>query len=197
MGKQAFLLSASRIGILVLVGCACGVLLGQASTRSQLAAALDSWSDRAGTRGAILKITHDPVPLLASIATTKDDPDVRRLHAIAILATFKTERSKQALDQLADDPNPKCRCAALQSMAELESRGAIPVLIRKLDDQAVCMEAASTDPPEEHDVYVSDEAVRLLEHITGQSTATESVGGHRATRPWRKWWAAQQRASGK
>ena len=189
-------MSVSRETVLLfLVGCAFRVVLGQPPVRSQVETALDSWSDRTEARDAVLKVTGDPVPVLGSIAGSKDSPDTRRFHAIALLATFKTEDSEHALNRLAEDLNPKCRCAALRSLAELETRRALPVLIRKLDDQAVCMENASTDPPEGRAVYVSDEAVRLLEQITGQSFAPGWVKGHRTTQPWRKWWA-EQRVSG-
>jgi HEAT repeat protein len=152
----------SRAVILFLLSCAFGVAAGQTSRRSQVEAAIDSWSDRAGTRDAIVKITRDPVTVLATIAKSNRQPEIRRSHAIALLGTFKGASSEHALDQLADDGNPKYRCLALQSIAELKSHSALPVLIRKLDDQAVCMKAVSTDPAEEHQVYVSDEAVRLL-----------------------------------
>jgi hypothetical protein len=54
------------------------------------------------------------------------------------------------------------------------------------------MKAVSTDPAEEHQVYVSDEAVRLLEQITGQSLDKEATNGHRSTKPWKDWWAKQK-----
>ena len=181
-----------RIVIFCLLGCVCNVVMGQMSVRSQVEAALDSWSSRENTRDAILKINHDPLSVLIAIANSKREPEVRRSHAIALLATFKEARSERALDQLADDSSPKYRCLALHSLAEQQSHSVLPVLIRKLDDQAVCMKAVSTDPAEEQEVYVSDEAVRLLEQITGQSFDQETTIGHRATKPWKEWWAKQK-----
>jgi HEAT repeat protein len=134
--------------------------------RSQVEAALDSWSSRDSARDAISKISHDPLSALIAISKSKREPEVRRSRAIALLATFKVASSEHALDRLADDSDPKYRCLALHSIAELKSHSALPVLIRKLDDHAVCMKAVSTDPAEEHKVYVSDEAVRLLEQTT-------------------------------
>ena len=162
------------------------------SSRSQVEAALDSWSGRASTRDAILKITRDPVPALIGIAKSKRGSELRTAHAINLLATFKTQQSEHALGQIAKDGTPKFRCLALQALSELNSRHAIPVLINKLYDHAVCMTIVSTDPPKENGVYVSDEAVRLLEQITGQSFDQDSTDGHRATKPWKEWWAARK-----
>ena len=181
-----------RIVILCLLVSASDIVLGQTPVRSQIEAALDSWSSRANTRDAILKVSQDPLPVLIAISKSRHESDARRSHAIALLATFRAPLSGSALEQLTDDSNPKYRCLALQSIVELKSRSAVPVLIGKLDDQAVCMKSVSTDPGEEHQVYVSDEAVRLLEQVTGQSFDKESTSGHLATKPWKDWWAEQK-----
>src|ERR1700734_2632140 len=127
-----------RIVILCLLVSASNIVLAQTSVRSQIEAALDAWSSRANTRDAILKVSQDPLPVLIAIAKSRHEPDVRRSHAIALLATFTAPLSGTALEQLTDDTNPKYRCLALQSIVELKSRSALPVLIRKLDDRAVC-----------------------------------------------------------
>jgi HEAT repeat protein len=189
-------LNLQRVVILVLLSCASGSAAAQTSPRSQVGAAIDSWSDHAGKREEITKITRDPVTLLAAIAKSSRQPDVRRSHAIALLATFKEPSSEHVLNQLVDDRNPKYRCLALQSLTELEARGAVPALVRKLNDQAVCMKTVSTDPAQDHDVYVSDEAGRLLEQLSGQSFEQKSANGHRGTKPWKEWWA-KQKASAK
>jgi hypothetical protein len=185
-----------RLVILCLLVSASDIVLGQTSVRSQIEAALDSWSSRANTRDAILKVSQDPLPVLIAISKSRRESDVRRSHAIALLATFKSPKSGYALEQLSDESNPKYRCLALQSIVELKSRSAAAVLVRKLDDQAVCMKSVSTDPGEERQVYVSDEAVRLLEQITGQSFDKDSTGGHLATKPWKDWWAKQNTTAG-
>lgn len=178
--------------ILFVLACVLGAAAGQTSPQSQVEAAIDSWSDRAGTREEITKLTVDPVSILAIIARSSSQPEVRRSHAIALLGTFKVASSERVLRQLADDENPVYRCLALQSLVELKARDALPVLVGKLNDQAVCMKITSTDPAREGDVYVSDEAVRLLEQVTGQSFEQESAGGHRATKPWKEWWTKQR-----
>ncbi len=189
--KGKTLVIVRRVTIWLLLGSAFAGGLGQTSPLSRVEAALDSWSDRTGTRDAILKINHNPVLALITIAESKQQPEIRRSHAIALLGIFKTAGSEHALGELANDSNPKYRCLALQSLAELKSERSLSVLITKLDDQAVCMKTVSTDPAEEHDVYVSDEAVRLLEQITRQSFGQGSSGGHRATKPWKEWWSKQ------
>jgi hypothetical protein len=164
--------------------------------RSQVEGVLDSWSDREHTRRAILKLSLDPLPALVSIAKSDRESEIRRTRAIALLGTFGEAPSEHALDDLTDDRNPKYRCLAIQSLAELKPPSTVPMLIRKLDDRDVCMKTISTDPAEEHDVFVSDEAVRLLEQITGQSFDQESTSSHRGTRAWKTWWASRQRRSG-
>ncbi len=189
-------MSVRLIVMLCLLVSAFNIVSGQTSVRSQIEAALDSWSGLDNTREAILKVSQDPLPALIAISKSRHESDNRRSHAIALLATFTAPLSGSALEQLTDDSNPKYRCLALQSIVELKSRSAVPVLIRKLDDRAVCMKSISTDPGEERQVYVSDEAVSLLEQVTGQSFDKESTGGHSATKPWKDWWAKQNRTGG-
>ena len=162
------------------------MFIGQ--TTPQVSSALDSWSGRSETREAILKVNTNPVPDLIAIASSERQLEIRRFHSIELLATFKTPQSEKALVQLTNDPNPKCRCAALRSITELNPVSALPFLIRRLDDTAVCMKTISTDPAEAQNLYVSDEAVRLLERITGKSFGGQSIDGHSATQPWKEWW---------
>jgi len=180
-----------RTAILYFLSGLFNIVVAETAARSQIEAALDSWSTRESTRVAILKISQHPVSLLIAISKSAREPGLRRLHAIALLGTFQTGESENALSQLSDDRDAQYRCLALHSIAELKSQKTLPVLIRKLDDHAVCMKEVSTDPAEEHSIYVSDEAVRLLVLITGQSFSQETTGAHRATKPWKEWWAKQ------
>jgi hypothetical protein len=165
----------------------------QTTSRSDIGSAIDSWQSLASTRDSILKIGRDPLPALASIANSKDESVIRRTHAIELLATFHDTRAEAGLTQVTNDRDPTFRCLGLQSLVELKSRDAIPTLINKLGDHDTCMKMNSTDPPRRYNVYVSDEAVRLLELVTGQSFDPTFVYGHRKTEPWKKWWR-QQRA---
>jgi hypothetical protein len=172
--------------------CFVGSSGGQTSVDSSVRRALDAWTGRDSVRSEILKITATPVPLLTAIAKSKEEPASRRSRTISLLATFPTAETRTALAHLTDDESPEIRCFALRSLVEVESQNAIRVLINKLDDDAVCMKRISTDPPREDEVYVSDEAVRLLEIVTRKTLGTESRSGHRATLPWKEWWSKQQ-----
>jgi hypothetical protein len=187
-------MTLSRSPVAILLACLLNVS-GLATTRSQIEAALDSWSGRPKTRLAVLEITRDPIPSLAIIAQSPRESYSRRMHSISLLATFKARESETALVQIAKHAGPEFRCVALQALAELDPQRAIPVLIRKLDDHSICMRMASTDPAAVLDVYVSDEAVRLLELTTGQSFGAESIEGHRSIRPWKDWWTSKRSKS--
>ncbi|HZR32726.1 MAG TPA: HEAT repeat domain-containing protein [Terriglobales bacterium] len=184
-----------RIAILCLLGSTLNLGVCQTSVQSQVESILDSGSSRSETRDLILKISDHPVPVLLSIAQSTGESHVRRTRAINLMAAFKTEESERALAEIAEHGNARLRCSALQAFVELKSRDAIPMLIKKLDDQAVCMQTVETDPARQYDVYVSDEAVRLLEQITRQSFGEKSADGHRATKPWKEWWSKQGAAS--
>lgn len=134
----------------------------------------------------------DGLRVLLSIATDVHQPYLRRWHAVFLLGTFDNRESADALSVITNDKSPLFRCYALQSIASLSERRAVPVLIGKLDDVSVCMGLSVTDPAREFDVYVSDEAVRLLELVTGQRFEKQPKGlatSHRATKRWKKWWA--------
>lgn len=180
-----------RIAILCLLSCALDFGVCQTTARSQVESVLDSGPGREKSHELVSKISDDPVPLLMSIAQSKGSY-VRRTRAIYLLAMFKTEESEQALTELVVRGSPEFRCPALQAFVELKSRDAIPLLMRSLDDHAVCMRVALSDPARQRDVYVSDEAVRLLEQVTGKSFGQPPATGHRATKPWKKWWLSQQ-----
>ncbi|MEW5979728.1 MAG: HEAT repeat domain-containing protein [Acidobacteriota bacterium] len=157
--------------------------------RAQIQAVLDSWQDRATAREAILKLGPSGFAAVQSIAKAGAENHSRRSRAIALLATFKSRESIQALEQITGDKAPLYRCLAIQALTEIGSEEPLPILVRKLDDRSVCMKTTSTDPAEEHDVLVSDEAVRGLEKITGLSFERgKSNVKHRATRSWKDWW---------
>ena len=181
-----------RIAILCLLGCALNVSVCQTSVQSQVESVLDSGPGRDESHALVSKISDHPVPVLMSIARSKRGSYVRRTRAIYLLATFKTQESERALAELAEHSSAAFRCPALRAFVELKSQEAIPMLISRLDDHAVCMQTSITDPAREQDVYVSDEAVRLLEQLTGQSFEQQSANGHRATKPWKDWWAKQK-----
>ena len=182
-----------RIAILCLVACALDLAVSQKSVQSQVESVLDSGPGREKGHDLISKITDHPVAVLMSIAQSTQGSYVRRTRAIYLMATFRTNESERALAELAERGSPEFRCPALDAFVEMKSQDAIPLLISKLDDHAVCMHTSLTDPAREQDVIVSDEAVRLLERVTGQSLEKVTANGHRATTPWKDWWTKQKR----
>ncbi len=174
---------------LCLFGCAVEMGMCQTSVQAQMESVLDSGPGREKSHELVSKISDNPVPILMRIAQSTEGSYVRRTRAIFLMATFKTEESASALVEIATQGEPTFRCPALQAFAELKGKTAIPLLTGRLDDHTICMHTALTDPAREQDVYVSDEAVRLLEQVTGHSFGRVSPDGHRATKPWKKWWA--------
>lgn len=183
-------------GVIVLfLGAVFAAAVAQTSLQARIEVTLDSWSGRSSTREAILKLSDNPVPALINVANSKLGSELRRVHAVDLLAAFKTQASERALKQVARQGTPVLRCSALRALVELDARHAIPVLVDRLDDHGACMRTISTDPAGEHDVYVSDEAVRLLEQITGQSFDQAPSNDHRTTKPWKQWWIEQTKSS--
>lgn len=188
--------------MITLMICCCLVVgaKAQATTpiQAQIESILDSWQSRTVAREAVLKAGSESEVLsaLGTIAGSGKQPFGRRSHAIALLATFKNSQSVKLLARVAKTGKPPHRCGAIQALAEIASKATLPVLVSKLDDHSVCMQIQSTDPARTSDVYVSDEAVRALEHVTGQSFGQESSPGHRATQPWKDWWAKQHQERG-
>jgi len=170
----------------------------QASIRTEVEAVLESrWTNGDTAHEAIQKLGDQAFSVLISVATNDQEPYLRRWRAVFLLGKFDTEESADALAVVADSKHPLFRCYALQSIANLDKRRAIPVLIRKLDDQSVCMNIVVTDPAREYDVYVSDEAVRLLELVTArrfQKQTGDVPIRHRATKPWKKWWERNRKS---
>jgi HEAT repeat protein len=190
-------LSSLRMFLLCLLNAA--VLNGQPAQeiRSQIEAILESWSDREAGRLAVSERGPEGVKALVSIAVSPEQTHLRRSRAISLLGTFNTSEAVRGLTRITEDRKPLYRCLALQALAELRSEETLEAVISKLDDRAVCMKTVSTDPAREEDVFVSDEAVRALERITGLSFEQEcpTHKGHRATQPWKQWWEKRRRSS--
>jgi len=156
---------------------------------------IDSWEGRPTARESLLKVGSEPEVLkaLGAIAASSRQPFMRRRHAIGVLATFKSDQSVGLLARVAESAEALYRCDAIQALAEIATKSTVPVLVGKLDDHSVCMQFQFSDPASTADVYVSDEAVRALESVTGQTFGQKSSDSHRVTNPWKSWWAKQQR----
>jgi len=170
-----------------------GVRAQSTASRSRVESLLDSWQNRTSAREGLLKLGEEPdiIKTLGAIAGSAEEPAGRRYHAIGLLATFKGKPSVTVLGRLSETGEPVYRCAAIQALTEIASRAVLPILVSKLDDHCICMQIQSTDPDRTSDVYVSDEAVRALEHITGRTFAQQVGAAHRAVQPWKEWWAKQ------
>ena len=161
--------------------------------QSQVESVLDGWQGWKAARESLLKsgTESDVVGALGKIAQAGEQSYARRSHAIELLATFKSDESVKMLEGVTIGADPVFRCVAIRSLAAIGSKSTVPILINKLDDRAVCMQMQSTDPARADDVYVSDLAVGALEQVTGQTIGEKSSSGHRATQPWKEWWAKQ------
>jgi len=150
---------------------------------------LDAEPDRSRLRAAVVAAGDSHLGALTSIARS-DESDIRRIRAVEVLATFNCAESVATLDRLTDDRVPEVRCYALRSIAEFPSLTSVPILIAKLDDRDTCMDMVATDPARTFPVFVSDEAVRLLEGVVRRSfePGDHQVGDHRMTDPWKEWW---------
>ncbi len=152
---------------------------------------LDAATDRASLHDSVSTLGKDALAAVISIARSSNEPWLRRDWAIRLLGSFQCRESAIALTQMAEDPDPTFRCSILDAISEHPLFVSAPALVRRLDDRAICRTLVMTDPTREYNVFVSDEAVRHLEHLTGLSleTSERPPGGHRATEPWKAWWA--------
>ena len=173
------------------MGLAVGLLLGaipDGDCRASVERILDSWTNRAAAR-AVLPPDGECLARLGDVAGDGTEGYQRRSRAVSLLATVKSPASVAALRKIAEDPDPAWRCRALQALAEIGSEEVVPILVARLEDRAVCMTVTASHTAREQPVFVSDEAVRALETVTGLSFGSgPRRGGHRDPNPWRKWW---------
>ena len=143
-------------------------------------------------RASLLKIASeaDLVKTLVAIVQTKSLPYLKLVDAFALVGTFKSQQAVDGLAELMAHRDPLVRCLAIGALTSIGTPAALPVLVKALDDQSVCMQTVFTDPARQYDVFVSDIAVEALENVTKRKF--EPVSGdpprHRDTRPWKKWW---------
>jgi hypothetical protein len=167
---------------------------GTAPSREQVYSILDSWKGREDALSRVAALPPTAATQVGEIAADDNDTYEHRSHAITILGATRQPDSVAILGRIADGGRPAYRCLAIQALAEIGSKEALPVLIRQLDAHDACMSVTSTDPARETPVLVSDEAVRALEKISGRSfRGAAEQGGHAATEPWKLWWQRQRR----
>ncbi len=151
---------------------------------------LDATTDRARLHDSVTAMGKPGMRALILIAMSADQTCSRRDRAIGLLGSFRCRESVTALEHLTEDEDPSVRRRALEAIAEHPLPVSAPVLVRHLSDPEVCLHLVVTDPAREYDIYVSDEAVRHLERLTGLSFDGNELaaGVHRATEPWKRWW---------
>jgi HEAT repeat protein len=116
------------------------------------------------------------------VGALRHESPIRRWAAATSLAGVR-DRTRELTEAL-DDGDVRVRVAAAQSLARLNSRDAIPVLIEALTSNQVML----GHPP----VLVADHAAQVLEFVTGTSPAAPQDNREaRATR-WREWWGRQR-----
>lgn len=155
--------------------------------RNEVEAILDEWKDRVTARQHLIRLGDEAQPMLQLIAITENQPELRRRRAIYLLGTLSNSESIKTLAHISNADPPCFRCFAMHAMAEIRTEDVLDNFIKKLDDKDICMYRVYSDPHEEEDVLVCDEAIRLLEKITGLSLGT---GKDRAEkiRIWKAWW---------
>jgi len=186
------------ISISILFSFCCLVMLGDCSLTSEackhaVKEALSKWQSRATTREELLRLDCDIVENLGDIAKNTSELLPIRLRALNLLATFQGDRVFKEFCALADNETPIIRCLTMQALVELAPQKSVVILIQKLDDHAPCVRIGSSHNRINAEVFVSDEAVRLLENVTGLSFEEERFpGDHRNTKPWKEWWKKQK-----
>jgi len=158
--------------------------------------ALDEWSSRESARQSIVGMSVRAQSALRSIALEENQSHLRRQRAISLLGTFGDPESTGTLNIIAKSDKPIYRCFALHALAEIGTEEALSIFVNKLDDKSVCMKSVWTDPHEEEDVLVCDEAIRLLEHVTGLPLATKA-GRNERIKVWKQWWDDRSNQPGK
>lgn len=185
-----------KLTVLVLAVCWVGVwglAQDQPALKQQITAALDAIvniSESVITMKKLGASTPDLAHVLGTIATDRSETHQHRWRAMLALGQVDDISSATSLVGLLDDPKPFYRCTAIQSLSAIKSQAAVPFLVGKLTDKMTCLQLEQSHRPS-LPVFVSDEAVRALEVITGYSFETEkdlARIGHRSVQPWQTWW---------
>lgn len=179
------------LGLWVVLSCSFLSIAADAdSTTRRIEAVLDKWSSRSAARQALFQIGPEAQSALSVIARASDQSFIRRSRAISLLGTIGNAESMKALGDISRAGSSTHRCLAMHALAEIGTEEALAFLIERLDDSSVCMREVSTDPGDEADVLVCEEAIRLLGNITGLSFAADSKDEQ--TKLWKAWWAGRR-----
>jgi hypothetical protein len=178
----------------LLIWCLCGTLgSGTDDVIKNVEVLLDGWKDRMIARQRLFQIGPESQAALQSVALANNQSPLRRRRAISLLGTLGNAESIKTLADICNIDPPSYRCYAMHAMSEIGTEDTLPIFIRKLDDRTICLKRTYTDPAEEEDILVCDEAIRLLERITGQSLAAEKDRDEKI-RMWKTWWSNRSNA---
>jgi hypothetical protein len=172
--------------ILVLLCFSGSVIISSDKSVKDVGVLLDDWKDRATARQRLIQLGPEAQAALQSVAIANNEAMLRRRRAISLLATIGNSESIKTLDAISNMDPPAYRCFALQALAEIGTEETLPVFMRKLEDKTVCMYKAASHA-ETEDILVCDEAIRLLEHLTGLSLAVEKDRVEKIDK-WKAWW---------
>ena len=169
-----------------------GLGIAQTDAHSSVEQALDVWQSREVAHEKVAALGREGVAELLKIAVDDSQHLKIRWHAVTLLPTFHRGNPEvlPALESILTKAKPSTyRCFALHSLSQI-GREALPVVVEALDDNSVCMQSTVTHTGT-FDVYVSDEAVRILEKLTGRTLEEDQPvwkKPHRNADLWRVWW---------
>jgi HEAT repeat protein len=115
------------------------------------------------------------------VVALRHESPIRRWAAATSLGAVRDTRRE--LTETLGDGDVRVRVAAAQSLARLDSREGVPVLIEALTSNQVML----GHPP----VLVADYAAQVLEFITGTSPAAPQDNLEARAARWREWWSRQ------
>jgi hypothetical protein len=148
---------------------------------------LDEWKDRGTARQHLFQIGPEAQVALQFVAISDKQSFLRRSRAISLLGTIGNSESIKVLGEISINDRSAFRCRSMQALAEIGTEETLHIFMQKLDDSSVCMQSVQTDPAEKEDILVCDEAIRLLERITGQSLAADKDRKEKIYL-WKAWW---------
>lgn len=120
-----------------------------------------------------------------------------RANALSILNEIRAPQTNDLLVEALEEKNLQCMAISLSGW--WHDARIVPLLAGFLSDQRVCGQevetSTSSSEVQKTDSFASDAAVGALERITGLKFEAKSdlfEIGHRATKPWVDWWAANR-----
>lgn len=186
--------------VLVLLVVPCASQQCEETARGQIETVLDKVTNRPLIREVIDGYGDEGKRILVDIAAEESSSAKQRGEAIRLLGEHRSEPARQLLLRLLQTREQVC--AAVAPLVQYRSPELVPLFVALLDDHRSCGKLISfgmhsAQGNKETEVFLSDEVVDALERLTGQRLEQETdlfVIGHRATKPWKEWWASNREA---